>query len=86
MSENALCAQTRLNIDRGTAWMAGLIAAPGLNDPGRDEFESDVDEVLKAIKDAYNTRPVGCSMEMSGEYDEFDCVMCGFARVVVIGN
>lgn len=74
------CTETRAKLDRALAWMANH------DDSGLDKYiEQMFDNQLHNIKDTFDTRPDGCEMEMSGDYDEFRCAACGLWLQLIIG-
>jgi hypothetical protein len=79
------CKPNRKKIEIASDWIGGIDVVPDVYDPDYDEFESEASQVLLQAVRAYECRPTGCEMTMSGDNDCFECDRCNFDRTLEYG-
>lgn len=75
-----VCKENRERIDRAADWIRGIDYVPEEPSVEYDEFEGNANNVLLEATNAYESRPEGCEMELSGDDDCFSCERCNFSR------
>lgn len=74
------CQENRAAIARAADWLLGLDVTPGVDEPDYGAFASVAEEILHEAVTAFESRPEGCEMEMTGDNDCFNCGRCNFSK------
>jgi len=74
------CEQNRARINQAADWFRNLDCPPDDMDPEYEEFELTANGFLRQSVEAFESRPLGCEMQISGDNDCFDCDRCNFSR------
>ena len=72
-----VCQVVRETITRTDEVFGNIETLPDVDDPRYEQFCSKMSNLIVAARDAFDTKPEGCEMEVSGD-DSYSCRRCFF--------